>query len=184
MNEFNGHDANDVDRFLAPTIPGTDATLRSMVLHRTSRLVRRRRYLRRFGLAAGLAGCFAAGMATMHWAVLRPVTEKIVWVPQPAPPVQAPQPKMQSPSVTTSPTALAMEYRALDSSRNRAELYRQAGDRYFQEDGDTASAVRCYRHIVDESKGKDLTISPRDNWLLMALKEAKRKEKADEARNN
>jgi hypothetical protein len=184
MNESNGHDADDVDRFLATSISATDATLRSTVLNRTSRLVRRRRHVRRLGIVVALGMCFLAGMATMRWSAPPSIRERIVLVPQPAPTPLHSTPKLESPTVPMASTAVAMEYQALDSSRNRAELYRKAGDRYLQQEGDTASAVRCYRHIVDESKVKDLTISPDDNWLLMALKEAKRKETGDETNGN
>ncbi|HZU38658.1 MAG TPA: hypothetical protein VFA18_22215 [Gemmataceae bacterium] len=171
---------DDFDRFLEAPLPAGNPELRSKLLVQTTGVVRRRRYVRRAGLVATLAACYLAGMLTMRWTAPGP----------PPPEVAKLEPKQLTPKAAERPstharteeTAVAMEYRALDSSTGRAALYRQAGDRYEQ-NGDMASAVRCYRNAVKEDSASNLTISADDDWLLMALKEAKRKEMQHEQHN-
>jgi hypothetical protein len=79
--------------------------------------------------------------------------------------------KKSKPVSETSPSALALEWQALDSKANRAELYRQAGDRYLEESNDVGSALRCYRAALAVSPARDLTISTKDNWVLMVAKQ-------------
>jgi hypothetical protein len=60
-------------------------------------------------------------------------------------------------------------------------LYVQAGDRYLGEDGDVQSAVRCYGQALNLDDPAVLAIDPKDNWLLMAIKDARKKEKRHES---
>src|SRR5947207_9610940 len=46
--------------------PTEDAALRQALLLQTTRVLRRRRYVRRFGQVALLAACYLAGVFTMH----------------------------------------------------------------------------------------------------------------------
>jgi hypothetical protein len=69
-----------------------------------------------------------------------------------------------------------MEWRALDSTEPRPDLFRQAGDQYLADD-DLESAMRCYRGALENASEEDLQISPNDNWLFIELKKAKQKEK-------
>jgi hypothetical protein len=80
-------------------------------------------------------------------------------------------------AVAEAGTPAALEERAFDSVDERSALYRRAGDRYAAEHGDWESALRCYRNSLDLAAEKDLEIGPGDNWLLMALKEARKQEK-------
>jgi hypothetical protein len=72
---------------------------------------------------------------------------------------------------------VALEWQALDSPRRRAELYREAGDRYLSAESDPESALRCYTAALDAGAGADRAVAPADSWLLMALKDAREKEK-------
>src|SRR2546425_9794255 len=67
------HLPDAIDKFLDQGT-GSDAgdDLRRSVLQRTTRLLRRRRWLRRTGIAAGLCGCYAAGILTMWLASTPP----------------------------------------------------------------------------------------------------------------
>jgi hypothetical protein len=73
--------------------------------------------------------------------------------------------------------ALVREWQAAENPDKRAILFRQAGDRYVAEGSDWESALRCYSGALNAGTEADLAISPDDNWLLMALKDARQKEK-------
>jgi hypothetical protein len=75
----------------------------------------------------------------------------------------------------TPPTLVELEWRAFDSRDKRAALFFEVAQRYFDAN-DLDSAVRCYRQAFDASPKEDLAIRPDDNWLVMALKEARQKE--------
>ena len=74
-------------------------------------------------------------------------------------------------------TAAALEWRAFDEAN--AALYRQAGERYLREDADPYAAVRCYRQSLDAAGPDALAVSADDDFLLMALKDARQREKRD-----
>lgn len=61
------------------------------------------------------------------------------------------------------------------SSASNPDLYRQAGDRCSTEEGDLASALRCYGQALDAAPDQ-VAVNPQDNWLLIALKQARQKE--------
>jgi hypothetical protein len=155
--------------FLATPPPvSVDGALRQRLLEQTTRIIRRRIWLKRAGWAAALAACYLAGAVTVYL-LHSPAPAQIVIVKQSAPPpVEA---------TTARLTAFVLENQALDSVQPRPELYRLAGDRYVAESGDLQSALRCYRQALDEASEQDLQIKPEDNWLLIALKEARQKEK-------
>jgi hypothetical protein len=156
----------------APPTAASDAAFQQRLLAQTRRLLRRRRWLRRAGFAAAFAACYLAGMVT--WELL---------------PAQAPDPRVivvtGARRLPVSPpeeavsrlTAVVLENRAFDSVEARPELYQLAGDRYLAEFGDLQAALRCYRQALDESSEQDLRVKPEDNWLLIALKKARQKEK-------
>jgi hypothetical protein len=81
------------------------------------------------------------------------------------------------------PPQVIERWAALAEGRRRVELYRRAGDLYYERFGDHAAAIRCYRKALDGGTDADLTVqADKDNWLLMSLKVARLKEKRD-ARN-
>ncbi len=172
-----------VDDFLRhDPAPGANAELRQALLGRTTQVLRRRRWLRRARFAGALAACYLAGVLTMRFATLAPVPPRPETAEQP-PKVTLPDaPVLVEAPAAESETALALEWRAFEASDRRAELYRLAGDRYLEQHGDLQSALRCYRQALDAGTHESLMISTSDNWLLMALKEARQKEKGH-ARN-
>jgi hypothetical protein len=164
------------DELLAPPKPPADlAPLRERVWRRIRRRLRWRRHLRRAAFAAALAACWAGGMLTMRW-----------WSPSAAPAVSVvknQEPPVEPPPKTVpetriEPPALAVEWKAFDSNERQAELYRTAADLYQQEH-DPLSAVRCYGRSLDAAPEQTQTIAAGDDWLLMAIKDARKKEKRD-----
>jgi hypothetical protein len=77
-----------------------------------------------------------------------------------------------------------LEWRALDGSEHQTEQYRQAGAQYLKDESDPQSALRCYGQALDAGGEPGLAVRPDDDWLLMALKGARKKEKGDAKSNN
>ena len=77
-----------------------------------------------------------------------------------------------------------MSGRGTISETTTLRLWLQAGgrceyhgcNRYLLED-DLASAARCYRLALDE--GAEASARPEDTWLLLAIKNARTKEKTN-----
>jgi hypothetical protein len=186
MNEQQDRDGDAIERFLGTRYSATEDTGRRQdVLQQTTVILRRRRRLKRLGYVAALAACYAAGLGTMH-----------LWTPAPVAPapslvvennpgeVQTANlpgvvPPAPVPSLENDPDAPApiIERIASISEGQRARLYRTAGDRYLENNGDMQAALRCYRLALASGDEKDLSISTDDNWLLMAMKKARLEEK-------
>jgi hypothetical protein len=161
------------------TDPGRD-DFRQAVFAQCAGVMRRRRWNRRLVRGATLAACYLAGILTMRVALppalVEPVTslgQSSKGMPQAEKPTKDPGP---SDSHAAPPSAFIQEWQAFESQKNRQQLLRAAGDRYVEE-ADLVSAVRCYRNSLDSDGEKDLAISADDNWLLMALKGARQKER-------
>jgi hypothetical protein len=180
MNDQPVPDPCDTDRFLDRGVPGcADEAFRRSLLAATTRVIRRRRRLRRAGWAAALAACYVAGLVTMRLATATAPPPQVVQQPTPSAP-RPPQPAAASRPTDDGGEAVAMEDQAVDTRgkpREKRDLYCRAGDRYLHDRGDLPSAVRCYGGALDGASDDDLKISPDDSWLLMALKEAKQKER-------
>jgi hypothetical protein len=161
------------DELLAPPAPPSDlAPLREQILRRTTRRLRWRRRLRRLALVAALAACWAGGMLTMRWLSPTPAA--------PPPVVQTSAPSVETlPPSSPIPTARALEWKAIDSDKERAALSIAAGDAYLKQEYDPLSAVRCYGRSLDAAPEQVQTSSTDDEWLLMAIKDARKKEKRD-----
>jgi hypothetical protein len=145
--------------------------LRADLWRRLQRRLRRRRWWRQGALVAALAACYVAGFGTAR---LAPEA-----APEPRPTAAGGLKQLKIPlhSLPLPASPLEREWQALDSPEQRPEAYREAGDRYVAEDADYQSAVRCYRQALDAGSDSDLAVAPDDNWLLMALKDARQKEK-------
>jgi hypothetical protein len=182
MNEPPPLEPDPLTQWLAVSnSPEADADgLRQAVLHRTTRVVRRRRWLRRVAVVIALSACYLAGVATMRLLTPPP---SVVTVVVERPGESAPPAIVEPLPHETEPRAVALEWNALDHPEAKVESYRRAGDRYLAESNDVQAAVRCYKQMLDAGTEKDWTISPDDNWLLMALKEARQKENLDAKRN-
>jgi hypothetical protein len=75
--------------------------------------------------------------------------------------------------------AVIVEWEAVDNTDRQMIIYQEAGDRYLEEERDPLEALRCYGNALDSAGGEDLAISPNDTWLMMAIKNARQKEKRD-----
>lgn len=146
--------------------PSPDPAFRAALRRRTSRIIRIRWWLRRLTVLAAVGLVYLAGVLTPRPTAVTP--------PEPVPPAPVPvAPAPIPPSLPEAQSAVEMEYRALESDRDRAELYRRAADQYLFED-DLASAARCYRLALNA--GADATVRADDSWLLIAIKNARLKE--------
>jgi hypothetical protein len=165
-------------KLLTPKPAGPRPEFRRGVLLRTLQALRRRVWLHRLGVLAAMAACYLAGILTVHLTATpsRTGSDNVAVKP---PEVAPPPPENETPVVRAP--AVALENQACDSATKRPDLYRLAGDRYAEEEGDLRSAVRCYQQALDETPAKDRAITPDDNWLLMALKTARQKEEAHAA---
>jgi hypothetical protein len=156
---------------LAPRA-GPESALRQPLRDRTVRLLGRRRRLRRLAILTAVAAAFLLGLLLPRPAPRPspPPTETTVAPTPPEPPPVEKRPE-------APPSALVLEWRAFDGVD--ADLYRQAGQRYLRDDNDPLSAVRCYRQSLNAASPDALTVSADDDWLLMALKDARQREKPD-----
>src|SRR5437763_766092 len=123
-----------ISAFLNKSCDETNEKLRLLIQQKTLAVMRRRRWLRQTSWLAGLAACYAAGILTMS---IWPRPEQNLQVatapeqnsdPQanPAPAPSDSKHPIQAPSLET---ALAMEWKALDSPEKRPDLFRLAGDK-------------------------------------------------------
>ncbi|MGO9112533.1 MAG: hypothetical protein ACLP9L_25160 [Thermoguttaceae bacterium] len=140
--------------------PHDTAPLREAVLSQTAGIIRFRRRMRKGILAASLAGCYVAGLATM--ALQRPAEHET-----PAPPAVA----------SSLPRPSGPPNREVGgASLTRAEIVHRDADRCFER-GDVKEAVRLYDLSLKLASADHRASSPeQDSWLLMALKDAKAKE--------
>jgi hypothetical protein len=173
-----------LDDLLQPPLGEARADARGALRGRTARVVRWRRY-RRWALhitvAATAQGAIAAGVVA--WLV---AAGTLNWQKQPPPPLEAPAAQIQElprhgppppPESEQVLSAVALEWKAFDApAEEQAALYFQAGQCYFDDHRDFASALRCYRQAIDANPKVMLAISPSDNWLVMAIKIDCRKE--------
>jgi hypothetical protein len=170
MHDIFSREPDPLDGMLAPpSLPESDA-LRQAVYAQTRRVLRRRRRVRQLAYAATLFASFAAGALAM----------RTIPRPAPEPPARSASEETPRDNPPASPvsSALAREWDAFDSQHRRGELYRRAGDSYLQDENDLQSALRCYGNALGGGTEQDLTISADDSWLLMAIKDARQKEKS------
>jgi hypothetical protein len=157
-----------LEELLAPPGPvGADA-LRQSILAVTVRRLRRARLARRAALVVALAACYGAGLMTMR--LLMPSENSSAAVAQGPKPAPAPAPPAPEP-------LLAVERRAEQAPDPEcAALLRQAGRRYLEEESDPEAALRCYSKSLDAGTRDEAKFSPDDDWLMMAIKNAREKE--------
>ena len=151
---------DDLLRPVPPAVP--DASSRRRWLDETTRELRRQRRRRRFSSIGSLIGAYAAGL----------LTACAVWPPEP--PVERDKPVIAR-TIRVMDSVVDLEWRALDEPAEAPDLYREAGNRYLAAD-DPADAVRCYGNALDSGSPEANEVKDDDNWLLMAIKIARRKE--------
>ena len=187
MPESSGFTPDSLDELLRPSgAAGGDERLRRRLLDQTTRTLAKPPAPALFAWVAALATCYVAGVLTVYWFGPRRI-ERIEIVqksPKSKSPSSKPAPAPVAPAVPEAKpaTAVAAEWKAFDADQHRSELYRQAGDRYLNEDADPASALRCYGQSLENASDKDLAISANDDYLLMLVKNARQREK-DHAKN-
>jgi hypothetical protein len=155
--------------------PSANEGLRAKLLLQTTRLLRRRRHWRRLGFLAALAACYVAGLVTMRLLPAAPQVDQPITV-QPPPPSDNKKPPVPPVVVEAMKNPVQLEWQAVQNEEKRAQLYRLAAQQYAQ-DSDWQSALRCYGNSLNVASEQDLTISVNDDWLLMAIKDARQKEK-------
>jgi hypothetical protein len=169
--------ADDLEALLSPRVCPTPTGLRERIEQRAFSTLRRRRWRRRGRAVVALAACFLAGMVTIDFLHSRPkpvAVGELQAVPQRTfvfVPVEAPR---------------AVELRAELAERpEQAQVYFTAGKRYAAEAGDWDSTLRCYRNALDADPQQAEHIDPEnDDWLTMALKLDRQKEKENAKHEN
>jgi hypothetical protein len=155
------------DEMLLATLPSEpDNVLRTTVLTQTLGVMRRRRLLKRCALAASLLCCYLAGILTAFSPLL----------PGEGPGVRAAT-SLKPRSTTIRPAAAGVA-QVPSAPPSGFESWRRIGDHYLRDSDDISLAITGYSRALDLATDRDLAISPgQDNWLLMALKAARIKER-------
>jgi hypothetical protein len=170
-------DFEELEPLLRPGPPAREpGQLRQDLLRQTTGVLRGRARARRLAAAAALVACYAAGLATMHFAgpwLQRPADPPPRVAPGPPGPAED-RPGAFPPNVVAARLEQQGETAA---GRERARIFQLAGTRYLEESCDIRSALRCYANALDDDT--EMTPNPQDHWLLMALRDARQKEKAD-----
>jgi hypothetical protein len=175
-NKADPHIPDPMDRYLAALpVASSTAELKERILSKTTRVIRRRRWSRRFAVVATMAACYAAGALTL-WPAGRhtEISTSSGAVASPRP-----EPQLSTSRSTPALSPAQLEWQAIDQRHGGADLYRQAGDRYLNEAQDVESALRCYRNALARGSNEALAISPDDSWLLVALKSSHSKEESN-----
>ena len=80
---MSGNQDDDIDGLLAlPRESTENAKRKQATLALTTGVLRRRGRLKKLAWVGGLAACYLAGMATMHWATPAPERQVVVIPPQ------------------------------------------------------------------------------------------------------
>ena len=176
MNEPNDSLDDPLDASLG-VIGGQPAAdqLRAAVLAQTIGVMRRRRRLKRCALAGCLLGCYLAGIGTVGtW---RPGGKEEPRVA--AEQVMTPESQRRKPLPPLSPRPADLDKsHVVVAKLTPFESWRRIGDHYLRESGDISLAVAGYSQALDLASDEERAIAPgQDNWLLMALKDARVKER-------
>jgi hypothetical protein len=163
-----------------------DEALWASLRDRTTSVLRRRRRLKRGAIVVALLLPVAVGLG---WFLVTqnndektpadPSAPPVVVarkkpIEQPAPPEHPPAPGLTPLEENLSP-AQRFEVKARIDVAKQAVYLLQAGNSYCEED-DCESALRCYAQYLNVAGPEALAIADTDNWLLVALKNARRKE--------
>lgn len=170
---------DELDALLSSGQALVQPALRGAILQQTTRIVRRRRYVRRAMLCTAMLVCYAAGAMTVG--LFGHPGER----PSPAVVKQPPAAQPTAPG-TAGPVEVAddsQDHRhALPLSQY--ERLRRYSDRLLDQEGDVARAARYYARALDKASPAERAISAEDSWLLMALKADRFPEKNHEHRGS
>jgi hypothetical protein len=179
-------DSDPTDRFLQRDFTGPPSeSFRAALCERTTGVLRRRRRVRLATTVVLLLLCGAAlgwSVATLSQPSEPTVQKVIVEVqvpskePTPAPPKEKePAEKRLSPLEEILSPGQLLEVQAHQDATKRAGKLLEAGNRYFEDD-DCAAALRCYAEYLSLAGPEALTLAATDNWLLVTLKNSRKKE--------
>ena len=149
-------------------LPPSAVELEHRVLLKTSRVVARRRVLRRAGIAVAALLLFGAGTVTGIGLGRQTAPEAPPAVPKAAEAAQA------SDADEVVLDAAKLE-KLLDvaAGEERAELLRRAADAHLAEQADPKVALHYYGELLKEPKERAVSVQPEDSWLLTYLKLSK-----------
>lgn len=180
MNEL----PDPLQELLRPLPQPEPIELRQRLRLQSGRSVRRRRIVRRTAIVVVnvivVIGAWVLFGNSMIWLANWSREHR-----QPDAPIVKVAPKVLDQEVAPSlPEAavapIDLEWQAFDSQTNRAANYFLAGNKYLEANQDMESALRCYAQALDACSVQQLDIAPEDNWLVVTLKNARRKEKSHE----
>jgi HAMP domain-containing protein len=169
-------DSDPLDKLLGRREFGEQAdVLRHAVLAQTVPVLWWRRFARRCRWTIVLAGCYLAGAASFGiWSLEGRPTAPLVATN--AGDKDLTPDNSGRPSTTAQQPSLA-ESQATERTKSRFEALRDAGARALREQSDLEMAIRFYAQALTVATSDELTISvTNDDWLLMSLKDAHKKE--------
>ena len=140
---------------------------RDAIVVKTIGIMRRRRMAKRIGLAAALAGCYAAGLLTMSLIRELNSSPNLATAITPLAPGSAGGPERENAPPAT-------DQREPDLAAAKLTPYdrlRQLGDRQLSDETDIPGAIRTYRRALQVASNDQRAVSvDHDSWLLMAIK--------------
>ncbi len=150
--------------------------LRNSLLVQTTGMIRRRRRLKRTGVAAALLGCYLAGAGTMSLWQSSAAADKH---PKAEIVMDSINPKGSTAPGSTGRLVRPEDDQVVDASTKQSvepkltpyDRLRQAGDMQLEQRGDIAAAARKYQQALRVASHHERAIAlDQDSWLLMALK--------------
>ena len=169
------------------SLPDAPDALRRMLLERTSRMIRRRRWRGRVAAVGLAAAAYAMGIATMAW-VENPgygpetaLVERVHVVETESIFVEPEYPWEETPAALFS-DAEAFTFRVAEAGQEeRSRLLKQGGDYYLEVQGDVRVATICYERLLDGlGEAGGIGLRSGDTWLLRGLKTGRMEEWSDD----
>lgn len=148
-----------------------DAGKADAFLRATARVVDNRRRLRNLRTAGLWALFFAAGMGAMYAVRPTKIEKEYVYVTV--------KERAVAKAETEAPRSAVELERLAERTFEKAkaaELFRLAGNRYYRQEQDMDSALRCYRFMLSETSAATVRLTEQDSWLLASLVESRKKE--------
>lgn len=167
-----------LDDLLTAEAAPASADLSERLRAETTRVVRRRRLARRLTQTAAAACLLVVALGVLWvWFAVRTAMTPHPQARRQAPP-PAPTTQETPPAPPALKEALALEWQAFESAPDeRSARYLEAGNEYIAQGDDYEAALRCYRQALDTGGAAALAIDPDDNWLVMAIKLDRQKER-------
>lgn len=167
------------------SLPDAPDALRRMLLKRTSRMIRRRRWRGRVAAVGLAAAAYAMGLGTMAWVSnpnQTPETALVdrVHVVETESTFVEPEYSWEKTPATLFLDAEAFTLRVAQAGQEElSRLLKEGGDYYLEVQGDVRVATICYERLLD-GLGEGLSPRPGDTWLLRGLKTGRMEEWSDD----